>query len=857
MIRPERWFPIPGRAVSAAWSPDGGAVAVGTEEHGLFVFPFDSEPVHLRSAPGETLAWTADGLVAADGKRTARIVGDRARGRRQGGRIAAGAALVRLSERGLEVLDPRKLDVLATWPVPDHAIDVAVAGDEAVVASGSKGVAVVRLTDGVTRWVLEGEPVRAVAVSPDGLRIVASGDRRGWEGPTTGPLERLPESGAPAHAGRWFTLGGTVLAVGRGPVAPALERIEAAAASADGGRLLFAGDAEVWIVDPERIPATIGPIGDVRHLTATGDWLAASDNRGGVTVWDRERRLVAALAPGRSMDGAPVAIDRDRVLVALGGIQVWSVRDGARVTTWFAEGLELPRNLRIRGERIVAVGHDRVLVLDRDGRRLGGAGPWSEDRWSNLGVQDADLSDDGSILVVAVQDSRSPSRVCDAVTGEVLAEWPHADSVVALSGNRFALGSWDAPEIRSWPGGERTPTERFERGQRLGDALLWCTTREIGVRDPIGPRWSSGFHDDVLSVAAVGERLFAGGRDGRLAERALDGGALVAVLPAGRGGKITALGFDPSGEWLIVGASQRVDLWRLRPRPERVGLVDATAWQPPDSAIEVHGLGTVDAVALSDGLVVCGNRPMRWPRLEPAIGTVAPEGLEERADRLSSDGRVLLSGGSWGDEVVVRSWGGEERMRAPGVEGRERWIALSADGRRVLVAGSDRQTTEATVYAVDGERMGVLQIDAEAQHLAFDPQGRVVGWITSGPSFRWDPVGGSLTRWRAASVDAAEAVAFGHDRAVLWGRGVSWLVDDAGTQVPLHGGWIRTAAAISDDGELVALADWSGEVDLFDARGRRVLTLGHTTEGGWWTEVDGVREHHVGHAATRGVWSER
>lgn len=390
--------------------------------------------------------------------------------------------------------------------------------------------------------------------------------------------------------------------------------------------------------------------------------------------------------------------------------------------------------------------------------------------------------------------------------------------------------------------------EKFSRAIAIGDAMLCVNGAIASVRARGEPRWRAQYANDLRALAVSSDAFFTGGSAAWVAKRSLDDGELVRLFGAQRGGKVTALAFDPSGQRLAVGEMEgRLHVWSLEPQPSRVGLLDGTIVQPAGTIREPGCVGGVNALAFPGPLVACANEVMIWTGDLERIGQVEPRTTTTSANLVSRDGRRFLAGDSWGQENALFDDAGTELARWPGLEARDCFFDLADDGALVLTASHNGDASELAVIADHGARIGTLRIDGCIGAVALNRRGRVVGRLAERPTFfRWDPRRGGVERWcTAPAIDTSRLsrLTRGGGLMVLWGGGTSYVLDEetGALLASLPQASRRTsvtAVAVSEDGRQVALGDWSGAVRVFAIAGgaaRCAAVLASTTEGGWWS----------------------
>jgi WD40 repeat protein len=264
---------------------------------------------------------------------------------------------------------------------------------------------------------------------------------------------------------------------------------------------------------------------------------------------------------------------------------------------------------------------------------------------------------------------------------------------------------------------------------------------------------------------------------------------LIARLNAdGPGGR--AVAFSADGQTLAVAGRHRISLWDLDRRTQTVMASPETPTGGEAVAFAPDGR-TLAAAA--------GDRVVLWDLASRTQRASLPMGAYNVANRLafSPDGRVLAAGDN-GGKLVLWDVAGRSRLAilSTGI-GRVTDLAFRADGRYVVVGGTDRGhggSSAAVIDVAQGRRLPGQQVT----------------------------VGNTL--------EAYTTVAFRSDGTALAAMG-----DDKGIGIPIfdvtHGPnlahlttiFVRShGALLSRDGGLLAVGSLSGQVVLWEV-GRRGL----------------------------------
>ncbi len=836
------------------WGPDG----VAWSDEAVTTLPGGR-----RTDPADALAWI-DGWIIADRERLWRPGGPEVAAR---GQVAFGGDAVWVLGETLQRRCPRTLEVLETLPLSGQQLAVAggavagdrIAGDTVAVVDGAR-----------LRWRRGGAagelalPLEAhtVALSPGGDRVVVGHWSGGaWEGPLGGPLTQRGwgRAGDVCHGGGWFWAGGRLFWELDHP----------------GDVLRFGGGTpDRVVVGPGGEPAALfrqfliglsgpqePPLGPLRRTTALwagGGRVVAATDDGRIFTW--RDGVLEGVVDARVGGVEALAMRGDQLLIgALEGVEIWE--GGRAVDAWSAPGLaHIKRLVMAPDGGALALGHETAVRFSAEGEPLARFGPWLREDDYKANTTDAALNPADGAAAVALHYGQQPAAAYGR-DGEALEALPGASSLCFSAAGDALLLSGGREGLRlSWPERERRPCPSFLKAAALEEGWLWAAGRLMGRLDRGGEEvWTGQYHDDIHALAADPERgrCWTGGHAVWIGERRLEDGALVRALPAGGGGKISALAFSPDGRTLAAGEyGGRLHLWSLEALA-RVGLLDGSTLQPPDSPFEVGRLGELEALAWPGALTAACNRLLRW---------ASPGDLSDPEDRtledtnpsqLTPDGRFGLCGGGWGAEVrVIDLETGEERIRLEGPDGRDRVVRLSHDGRTLVLGTADGETRLEAWDVATGEPIASLQADAAAFAARFDARGRLLLGLRrdeGGATWAaWRPRERALERWLAPhpALDGASDFAAAGERALVWGTLAS-LVDagsgEVRTLAPLESA--VTCGALSADGELAAIGGWYGESNVY-RRGTLLGRLCHTHDGGWWSQRPGEPRRY-----TPGSWA--
>ncbi|MDX6434748.1 MAG: hypothetical protein QOE54_7114 [Streptosporangiaceae bacterium] len=611
-----------------AYSPDGGIVAIGSEDGGVLICDTETGrplrtlqghrdrtyavvygppggPLATGSGDGTVRLWdTATGLcthtleVHPDGVWPLLLS-------RDGSRVAAGDA-----DGVIRVWDTSSGELRATFPGHTAPIYTATFDPQGTALVTGDAGAVIRSWDltggggvdlhrGPLRQTLKGHAgaVYRIVYSPDGS-VLAAGDRDGvvrlWDAGTGEILQEFL-----GHTGRIYTL-----------------------AFHPEGRLIATGDTDgsvrLWDRGTGRAAQTFtGHTGAVYQVAFTpgGGSLATADSDGSVRLWDpvtgRQRQELS----GHRGSVWPFAFRPD-------GAQLATSSNDGTTRLWDPSTGQCTYTLRGHGRRITSVR----------------------------------FSPDGSMLAASGNDG--VVRIWDPRTGRRLKE-------LTGTADRLTSASFS-------PVGARLATASNDGGVHLWQSGTWAFERELNVEtDHV---WAQAFSPDgtVLATANDDDTV-------RLWYRTT--GRLVANLADHRG-RVRSIDFSPDGRLVATGCDDRaVRVWdaatgeclsTLRGHTDRV------------YCVVFDTSGSLLASAANDGTA------RLWDPVGGTVTQVLSRHTGRLWAAAFQPGGALLA--TAGDDLVVRLWDpltGRHLHTMPGHARRVWSVAFSPDGSQLASAGDD------------------------------------------------------------------------------------------------------------------------------------------------------------------------
>ena len=539
------------------------------------------------------------------------------------------------------------------------------------------------------------DPVRAVAVTPGGLRVLSGGDDgavRIWD------LDEGREQAA---------LGGHT------------DWVRAVAVTPDGTRAVTGSDdgsVRIWDLDAEEEQAKLtGHTGEVFSVAISPDGTRAvtGSSDKSVRIWD---------------------LDTGTELAALEGHRrpVWSVAvtpDGAKVVSASGDGALRIWDLATETEEAILTGHAgevfSVAVTPDGTRAVTGGDDGSVRVWDLLlGREQATLTGhSGWVWAVAVtpDGTRAVSggedgsvRVWDLATGRMQTTLTgHTRQVLAVSvapdGTRAVSGSSDG-SVRVWdlaPSREQAPAEapaaapapaparasapdswtfslavtqdgrHAVSGSDDGSVRLWDLTRGRTLATLTGhrrPVWA-------VAVTADGSRAVTGSSDKSVRVWDLDTGRELAIL-SGHARAVWSVAVTPEGSRAVSGSEDgSMRVWDLARGRE---LATLSGHARPVLAVALTQDGTRAVSGCDDGSVVVWDLARRR-----VLATLGGHTGEVFSVAVTPDGTRAISGGSDG---AVRVWDLAAGRELAALTGHTRPIlavGISPDGTLGVSGGED------------------------------------------------------------------------------------------------------------------------------------------------------------------------
>jgi eukaryotic-like serine/threonine-protein kinase len=547
------------------------------------------------------------------------------------------------------------------------------------------------------------------------------------------------------------------------------------------GALLAAGSKEkglhVWNVRSDksreaRWLASDIELGGPVTFSSDGRWVASSNGRDAVRLWDLATGAVRAIEPMRS---TRLRFTTDgKLLLGSGrneGADVWDAATGS-VRAVTVDGRAPSASTLVPGEHSAAlVVGDSVFVEDLDTTQS-----------TRLGVLKA-MAYRGSI-------SASADRRWVAVG---------ADATVLLfdrkTGESSALKTDDdASGVLFAPDGTLLS---------FGNHVRWW---DLSRREAHSVETPGGV--TALAWSSRGAVL-VGGTNGHLGlHHAIDEPARALL---GHDSPVSAVAFSPDGSWAASsGADRTVRLWRVGEGDSRVFQHSTFPALSGDGRrmLACRGDGAAEVIDVDSGTteLLTGPRAPLWP----ASGAISPDGHDVI---LSDVGRTLtLVDFSARRRRTLMQYGPSNTL--------DMAEAFSPDGALVAVVATDSLVQ--VVEVATGERRILGKHDAEPTSVAFSPDGRTLATAARDRTVRlWDPTGVRPPRVFSGHAAEVSDVRFSRDGRQVVSAGADgtvrvWNVESGEAKVLRgHTGAVNSCA-FSPDGRMVLSGGTDRTLRLWD-----------------------------------------
>ncbi|MGH8930201.1 MAG: hypothetical protein ACRDZO_06080 [Egibacteraceae bacterium] len=421
------------------------------------------------------------------------------------------------------------------------------------------------------------------------------------------------------------------------------------------------------------------------------------------------------------------------------------------------------------------------------------------------GIQDLDITPDGSAIVTASRDNTA--RVWDVGTGQPLAELTgHEDRV-----NTAAFS----------PDGSRVVTASEDATARVWDAR---TGRRLAVLDDHGDAVrTASFSPDGTAVVTASSDGIARLWNAHTGDQVASLGAVDASRP--QTDPVLDARFSPDGTHVVTAdQAGRVRVWDTRTGQQRAQL-DKHRESPVTKAVfSPDGQRVVTAGKDSHAYV------WRWQTRDEPTDLFAPTFRKAFDVDLSPDGLFVII--AWGKAATVYEAGtGQFVTELRGHADSVKAARFSPDGTLIVTVGGDGRARlwEASNGGLLAEMIGHR---GDIRDAVFTPDGRrVVTASLDGTARVWEPALGRAlfkdrrVRGAAFSQDGAFVVGAGQD-----GIARVWRAEDGREEAVLSAENASTRladAVFGPNGRYVATAGDDGLVRVWDWRAHQIVATSH------------------------------